>query len=181
MTGFEPATSWSQTVAIGEIGLDYHRPEPDRETQKKWFKEQLGLAGEMKLPVIIHSRDAAADTLEILKDWDRYKVRGVIHCFSYTWEMAKKYLSMDYYFGIGGVLTFENAKKLKEAALHIPMEKILLETDCPYLAPEPFRGKRNQSEYIYYVADKLAELKNLSREEVLEITDKNARIFYGIA
>lgn len=173
--------SKEKIVAIGEIGLDYHKPEPDREIQKKWFKEQLGLAGEMKLPVIIHSRDAAADTLEILKNWDRHKVRGVIHCFSYTWEMAKKYLSLDYYFGIGGVLTFENAKKLKEAVRHIPMEKILLETDCPYLAPEPFRGKRNQSEYIYYVADRLAELKDLSREEVLEITDKNARTFYGIA
>lgn len=168
-------------VAIGEIGLDYHWSEPDKETQKKWFREQLKLAGEMKLPVIIHSRDAAADTLEILKEWDSHKVRGVIHCFSYSWEIAKEYLSMDYYFGIGGVLTFHNAKKLKEAVLQIPMERILLETDCPYLAPEPYRGKRNQSEYIYYVADKLAELKNLSREKVLETTNKNAKIFYGIA
>lgn len=168
-------------VAIGEIGLDYHWPEPDREIQKKWFREQLKLAGELKLPVIIHSRDAAADTLKILKEWDSHKVRGVIHCFSYTWETAREYLAMDYYFGIGGVLTFKNAKKLKEAVCHIPMERILLETDCPYLAPEPYRGKRNQSEYINYVADELAEIKNLGREEVLEITNKNAKIFYGIA
>lgn len=167
-------------VAIGEIGLDYYWPEPDREVQKKWFKEQLRLAEETGLPVIIHSRDAAADTLEILKEWDAYKTKGVIHCFSYTWETAKEYLDMDYYFGIGGVLTFKNAKKLKEAVMHIPMEKILLETDCPYLAPEPYRGKRNQSEYIFYVAEQLAELKKISREEVLEITRNNAKKFYEI-
>lgn len=167
-------------VAVGEIGLDYYWDSPDRETQKRWFARQLELAREVKLPVIIHSRDAAKDTLDILKDWDAHKTKGVIHCFSYTWELAKEYLSMGYYFGIGGVLTFKNAKKLVEAVEHIPMEKILLETDCPYLAPEPFRGKRNRSDYIYYVADKLAELKNISREEVLRITGDNARDFYGI-
>lgn len=169
-----------KVVAIGEIGLDYYWPEPDREVQKRWFKKQLKLAEETGLPIIIHSRDAAADTLEILKEWDAHKTKGVIHCFSYTWEIAREYLDMDYYFGIGGVLTFKNAKKLKEAVMHIPMEKILLETDCPYLAPEPYRGKRNQSEYIFYVAKQLAEIKNLSREEVLEITNNNAKQFYGI-
>ncbi len=174
------AAGHKKVVAIGEIGLDYYWPEPDRETQKKWFVRQLKLAEETGLPVVIHSRDAAKDTLDILKDWDAHKTKGVIHCFSYTWELAKEYLSMGYYFGIGGVLTFKNAKKLVEAVEHIPMEKILLETDCPYLAPEPFRGKRNRSDYIYYVADKLAELKNISREEVLRITGDNARDFYGI-
>lgn len=169
-----------KVVAIGEIGLDYYWPEPDRGVQKRWFKKQLKLAEETGLPIIIHSRDAAADTLEILKEWDAHKTKGVIHCFSYTWEIAREYLDMDYYFGIGGVLTFKNAKKLKEAVMHIPMEKILLETDCPYLAPEPYRGKRNQSEYIFYVAKQLAEIKNLSREEVLEITNNNAKQFYGI-
>lgn len=167
-------------VAIGEIGLDYYWPEPDREVQKKWFKEQLRLAEETGLPVIIHSRDAAADTLDVLKEWDAHKTKGVIHCFSYTWEIAREYLNMDYYFGIGGVLTFKNAKKLKEAVMNIPMEKILLETDCPYLAPEPYRGKRNQSEYIFYVAEQLAELKKISREEVVEITRNNAKKFYDI-
>lgn len=167
-------------VAIGEIGLDYYWPEPDREVQKKWFKEQLKLAEETGLPVIIHSRDAAADTLEILKEWDVHKTKGVIHCFSYTWEIAREYLNMDYYFGIGGVLTFKNARRLKEAVMHIPMEKILLETDCPYLAPEPYRGKRNQSEYIFYVAEQLAEIKKISSEEVLEITRNNAKKFYEI-
>ncbi|MCM1127225.1 MAG: TatD family hydrolase [Lachnospiraceae bacterium] len=168
-------------VAIGEIGLDYHWQEPEREVQKRWFKEQLKLAEQTHLPVIIHSRDAAADTLEILKEWDSHKTKGVIHCFSYTWETAKEYLAMDYYFGIGGVLTFKNAKKLKEAVMQIPMERILLETDCPYLAPEPYRGKRNQSDYILYAAEKLAELKGLDREKVLEITNSNAKNFYGIA
>ena len=174
------AAGHKKVVAIGEIGLDYYWPEPDRETQKKWFVRQLKLAEETGLPVVIHSRDAAKDTLDILKTWDAHKTKGVIHCFSYTWELAKEYLSMGYYFGIGGVLTFKNAKKLVEAVEYIPMEKILLETDCPYLAPEPFRGKRNRSDYIYYVADKLAELKNISREEVLRITGDNARDFYGI-
>lgn len=176
----EKAAGHKKVVAIGEIGLDYYWPEPDRETQKKWFVRQLKLAEETGLPVVIHSRDAAKDTLDILKAWDAHKTKGVIHCFSYTWELAEEYLSMGYYFGIGGVLTFKNAKKLVEAVEHIPMEKILLETDCPYLAPEPFRGKRNRSDYIYYVADKLAELKNISREEVLRITGDNARDFYGI-
>jgi len=167
-------------VAIGEIGLDYYWPEPDHEIQKKWFKEQLKLAEELKMPVVIHSRDAAKDTLEILQNWNDKKTRGVIHCFSYTWEIAKEYLAMDYYFGIGGVLTFKNARKLVEAVEHIPMERILLETDCPYLAPEPYRGKRNQSDYIYYVADKLAEQKGLDREDVLRITGENAKTFYGM-
>lgn len=180
MEWIREAAGQEKIVAIGEIGLDYYWPEPGREIQKKWFKEQLKLAEETGLPVIIHSRDAAADTLEILKEWDAHKTKGVIHCFSYTWEIAREYLDMDYYFGIGGVLTFKNAKKLKEAVMHIPMEKILLETDCPYLAPEPYRGKRNQSEYIFYVAEQLAELRNLNREEVLEITGSNAKRFYGI-
>lgn len=174
------AAGHKKTVAIGEIGLDYYWPEPDKEIQKKWFKEQLKLAEDVNLPVVIHSRDAAKDTLDILKTWDSHKTKGVIHCFSYTWEMVKEYLSMDYYFGIGGVLTFKNAKKLAEAVKYIPIERILLETDCPYLAPEPYRGKRNQSDYIYYVADKLAELKDLSREEVLTVTGENAKEFYGI-
>lgn len=169
-----------KVVAIGEIGLDYYWQEPDRETQKKWFREQLKLAEDSGLPVVIHSRDAAKDTLDILKAWNEHKTKGVIHCFSYTWELAEEYLSMGYYFGIGGVLTFKNGKKLVEAVNHMPIDRILLETDCPYLAPEPYRGKRNQSDYIYYVADKLAELKGLSREEVLEITGRNAKEFYGI-
>lgn len=165
-------------VAIGEIGLDYHWQEPDKEIQQKWFEEQLYLASEVKLPVVVHSREAAKDTLDILKGWQNSKTRGVIHCFSYGKEMAREYLNMDYYFGIGGVLTFKNAKKLAEAAAYIPMERILLETDCPYLAPEPYRGKRNQSDYIDFVAAELSRIKKMSKEEVLIQTMRNAKDFY---
>ena len=167
-----------KVVAIGEIGLDYHWPDPDKAIQKKWFEEQLQLASETGLPIIVHSRDAAQDTLEILKEWQKEKMKGVIHCFSYTKEIAREYLNMDYYFGIGGVLTFKNAKKLIEAVEYIPMSRILLETDCPYLAPEPYRGKRNQSTYIDLVAERLAEVKKISKEEVLTITMRNAKEFY---
>lgn len=138
------------------------------------------LASKVELPVIIHSRDAAEDTLRILKEWDKDKTGGVIHCFSYTKEIAREYLSMGYYFGIGGVLTFKNARKLAEAVEIIPMDKILLETDCPYLAPEPYRGKRNQSVYIDLVAEKLAELKGIDKKEVLRITSENAKAFYHL-
>lgn len=170
-----------KVVAIGEIGLDYYWPEPDKTVQKKWFERQLALAGETGLPIIVHSRDAAKDTLEMLKAWQVQKTGGVIHCFSYTKEIAREYLNMDYYYGIGGVLTFKNAKKLVEAVEYIPMNRILLETDCPYLAPEPYRGKRNQSSYIHYVAQKLAEIKNISKEEVLAQTMRNAKEFYRIS
>lgn len=165
-------------VAIGEIGLDYHYEEPNREVQKKWFIRQLQIAQEMSMPVIIHSREAAADTMEILKKYG--KTRGVIHCYSYAREQAEEYCSMGYCFGIGGVLTFKNAKKLVEAVKIIPLDRILLETDCPYLAPEPFRGKRNQSAYIDHVAQKLAELKGISKEQAIEATARNAMEFYGI-
>ena len=180
MLWLKKASVQKDIVAIGEIGLDYYWPEPDREIQKKWFIRQFALSSEVKLPVIIHSRDAAEDTLEILKEWDKDKTGGVIHCFSYSKEIAREYLSMGYYFGIGGVLTFKNARKLVEAVEIIPMEKILLETDCPYLAPEPYRGKRNQSGYIDFVAEKLAKLKGITKEEVLRITSDNAKNFYHL-
>ena len=169
-----------KVAAIGEIGLDYYWPEPDRAVQRKWFERQLLLAREVNLPVIVHSRDAAGDTLDILKGWEKDKTRGVIHCFSYTKETAREYLNMDYYFGIGGVLTFKNARKLLEAAEYIPLNRILLETDCPYLAPEPYRGKRNQSPYIDFVAERLAQIKKITKEEVLEKTLQNGLEFYGI-
>lgn len=167
-----------KVVAIGEIGLDYHWQEPDKEIQKKWFEEQLYLASEEKLPVVVHSRDAARDTLEILRSWQNSKTGGVIHCFSYGKEIAREYLDMDYYFGIGGVLTFKNARKLIEAVEYIPMERILLETDCPYLAPEPYRGKRNRSDYIDLVAEALSRIKKISKDEVLAQTTENAKKFY---
>lgn len=167
-------------VAVGEIGLDYHWPEPDRALQKYWFEKQLELAARVNLPLIIHSREAAKDTLDIMKAHHTQDSRGVIHCFSYTKEIAQEYIAMGYYIGIGGVITFSNAKKLKEAAAAIPIEKILLETDCPYLAPVPNRGKRNSSLNLPYIAQEIAQIKGINREEVVSITYENAqRLFFG--
>ncbi|MCM1386651.1 MAG: TatD family hydrolase [Bacillus sp. (in: Bacteria)] len=167
-------------VAVGEIGLDYHWKEPEEAVQKKWFERQLALAEEVKLPVIIHSREAAKDTLDIMKGMQAENIGGVIHCFSYTKEIAAEYLRMGYYFGIGGVVTFENAKKLKEAVSYIPLEKILLETDSPYLAPAPNRGKRNSSLNIPYIAKEIATIKGVSYEKVLAMTHENASSLFGL-
>ena len=169
-----------KVVSVGEIGLDYHYSEPESSIQKKWFERQLELAREVKLPVIIHSREAAKDTLDMMKALRAGDMGGVIHCYSYTKEMAREYLNMDYYFGIGGVITFANAKKLKEAVEYIPMDKILLETDSPYLAPEPNRGKRNSSLNLPYIAETIAALKGISYEEVLAITHENAEKLFHI-
>lgn len=165
-------------VAVGEIGLDYYWPEPDREVQKKWFVRQLELARQLQLPVVIHSRDAAKDTVEIMKAQHAEEIGGVVHCFSYTKETAAVFLDMGFYIGIGGVVTFKNAKKLKEAVAHIPLERIVLETDSPYLAPEPNRGKRNTSLYIPYIIEEIAKIKQVSSELVEEVTWKNAEKLY---
>lgn len=167
-------------VAVGETGLDYYWDKENHELQKKWFIRQLRLAKELELPVIVHSREAAADTMEILKQEYNAQTRVVIHCYSYFVEMAREYLKMGYYLGIGGVLTFKNAKKLKEVVCEAPLERLLLETDCPYLAPVPHRGERNDSRYLSYVAEALASLKGCSVEEVIRVTEENARSFYGI-
>jgi TatD DNase family protein len=174
---------WSRDdkcVAIGEIGLDYHWPDPAPELQKKWFKAQLDIAREVELPVVIHSRDAAADTLDILKSERVGEIGGVVHCFSYSREVAKQCVDMGLYIGIGGVLTFKNGRKMVEVVEQTPMDRILLETDCPYLAPEPFRGKRNNSTYLPYVVSKMAEIKGISEEEVIRITEENAKRMYKL-
>ncbi|MBR1702037.1 MAG: TatD family hydrolase [Lachnospiraceae bacterium] len=165
-------------VAVGEIGLDYYWDEPDREIQKKWFLRQLDLAREIRLPVVIHSRDAAKDTVDLMTAAKAEEIGGVIHCYSYTKETARSFLNMGFYFGIGGVLTFKNAKKLKEAVEYIPMDRIVLETDCPYLAPVPFRGKRNCSLYIPYVVRELAQIKGISEEEVRKQAWTNSHDLY---
>lgn len=167
-------------VAVGEIGLDYYWKEPDPEIQKEWFVRQLELARELFLPVIIHSRDAAKDTVDIMTTQRAGEIGGVIHCYSYTKETAKIFLDMGFYFGIGGVITFKNSKKLKEAVAYIPMDRIVIETDCPYLAPEPNRGKRNSSLNLPYVVETLALLKGISEEEVRGITWENACKLYHI-
>ncbi|MGI5999730.1 MAG: TatD family hydrolase [Candidatus Merdisoma sp.] len=167
-----------RTVAVGEIGLDYYWDKENHETQKYWFQRQLELAKELELPIIVHSRDACADTLEEIKKAHTPELRGVIHCFSYAPEIAREYLDMGYYIGVGGVVTFKNAKKLKEVVKMLPPERILLETDCPYLAPVPYRGKRNSSLNLPYVAAAVAELKGMETEEVIRITNENARKLY---
>lgn len=169
-----------KVAALGEIGLDYHYDEPEPCIQKQWFERQLELAREVSLPVIIHSRDAAKDTLDIMKSLHAEEMGGVIHCYSYTKELAKEYLDMDYYFGIGGVVTFSNAKKLKETVEYIPLNRILLETDSPYLAPAPNRGKRNSSLNLPYIAKAIADIKKISYEETLEATCENAKRLFRI-
>lgn len=169
-----------KVVAIGEIGLDYYYPEPAREVQLKWFKRQLQLAIEVNKPVIIHSRDACADTINILKEVNAQQIGGVIHCYSYTKESVKAFYDMNFYFGIGGVLTFKNAKKLVEAVEVIPIDRIVLETDCPYLAPVPNRGKRNDSGNLQYVVEKLSEIKGMTYQEIIDITNENARQLYRL-
>lgn len=166
-------------VAIGEIGLDYHYDGPGPEIQKEAFIYQLNLAKENDLPVIIHARDATQDTLDIMKKYGPPK-KGVIHCFSSSKEIAAEYVKMGYYIGVGGVVTFKNSKTLKEVVESVPIENILLETDCPYLAPTPFRGQRNSSLYLPYVVEEIARLKNLSCEEVIDITEKNAKKLFNI-
>ena len=168
-----------KVVAIGEIGLDYYWDNESHDVQKQWFVRQLELARELDLPVIIHSRDAAEDTLKIMKEYAQ-GLRGVIHCFSYSKELAEEYVKMGFHIGIGGVVTFKNGKKLKEVAEVVPLEKILLETDCPYLAPEPYRGKRNSSLYIPHIAQAIADIKGITYEEVVAQTETNAKTLFGI-
>lgn len=167
-------------VAIGEIGLDYHYENVNKPVQQKWFARQMDLAREVRLPIVVHSRDAAKDTLDIMKSEKAEEIGGVVHCYSYSVETAREYLNMGFYFGIGGVLTFKNAKKLREVVDYVPLDKIVLETDSPYLTPEPFRSKRNCSSYLTHVAEKIAELKNVSVDEVYEKTWNNALALYRI-
>lgn len=172
--------SLNKIVAVGEIGLDYYYPDPVRDIQIEWFEKQLELAGEVKMPVIIHSREAAKDTYDIMKAHHADKLGGIVHCFSYSKEMAKNFIDMGFYIGIGGVLTFKNARKLIEVVEYIPMDTIVLETDCPYLAPVPVRGTRNYSANIRYVVEKISDIKGISVEDVIDITSKNACRVYNI-
>lgn len=169
-----------KVVAIGEIGLDYHWDEPDPQLQKHWFVRQMQAARELGLPIVVHSRDAAQDTLDLMKAEQAQQIGGVIHCFSYGKEMAREYLNMGFYLGIGGVVTFTNAKKLKEVVTYMPMDRLVLETDCPYLSPVPNRGKRNSSLNLPYVADAVASLKGITPTEVIQISRENAYRLYRI-
>lgn len=169
-------SKYEKVVAIGEIGLDYYYDFSPREKQRYWFERQLELAAELDLPVSIHSRDAAQETFDIIKNSNVRK--GVIHAYSGSAEMAKDYIDMGFYLGIGGVLTFKNAKKLVDVVRFAPMERILLETDSPYLSPVPVRGTVNNSQNLRYIADKIGEIKQISAEKVCEITSQNAKVIF---
>lgn len=167
-------------VAIGEIGLDFHWPEPEPEIQRKWFVRQISLAREAALPIVVHSRDAAEPTMQLIKETKAYELGGVIHCFSYSPEVALEYVKMGFYIGVGGVVTFKNGKKLRKTVENIPLSYIVLETDCPYLAPEPNRGGRNDSSQLDSVVREIAKLKGVSTQEVVRTTTENARRMYNI-
>ena len=172
-----------KAVAIGEIGLDYywHKEKEEHRIQQEMFRAQLEIAREEKMSFMVHSREAAEDTLNIVKEYMKGGMYGgIIHCFSYGKEMAREYLNMGLHLGIGGVVTFKNAKKLKEVVAYAPLSQLVLETDSPYLAPEPNRGKRNSSLNLPYVAQAIAQLKGVSAEEVIEVTEQNARKLFGL-
>jgi len=180
MNWLEQVSRRPKVVAIGEIGLDYYWDEPEREIQKHWFVRQLDLARKVNLPIVVHSRDAAKDTLDIVRAEKAADMGGVIHCFSYGVEMAREYLNLGFYLGIGGVVTFNNGKKLKEVVEYMPLDRIVLETDCPYLSPVPFRGKRNSSLNLPYVVKAISQLKGVSEEEVIAVTNANAKKMYRL-
>ena len=164
--------------AIGEIGLDYHYEDIPREIQQKAFRMQMELARELNLPVIVHERDAHEDGMKIVEEFP--EITGVFHCYSGSYEMAKWLIHRGWYIGFTGVLTFKNARKAIETAASLPLDRIVLETDCPYMAPEPFRGKRNDPGYLFRMAEKLAEIKNISAEEIKAITTENGKRLYRI-
>lgn len=164
-------------VAIGEIGLDYHWMDSPKEVQREFFEAQIELAKKLDIPVIVHDRDAHGDTLDILKST---KPKGVVHCFSGSREMAREIIRLGMYIGLNGVVTFPNARKSLEVVKEIPIERLVLETDCPYLAPTPVRGKRNDSSNIPYIAEKISEVLGMDAQEILDITNKNAKKLYNL-
>lgn len=169
----------TKNVAIGEIGLDYHWDVP-KSVQKEAFEAQIALARELKLPLIIHDREAHRDTLDMLSACKAAEVGGVMHAYSGSAEMVREVLDLNFYVAFGGVLTFKNARKTVEAAEKVPLDRLLIETDCPYMTPTPFRGKRNHPKYVRFVAEKLAEVKGVSAEEIAEITYQNGKKLFHI-
>ena len=172
--------SHPKVVALGEMGLDYYWDKSPKEIQKEVFRKQIKLAKEVKLPIIIHNRDATADIVEILKEENAGEVGGIMHCYSGSVETALECIDMNFYISLGGPVTFKNAKKPKEVAESIPLDRLLVETDCPYLTPHPYRGKRNEPAYVKLVAEEIAGLKGVTFEEIAEATTKNAKKLFGI-
>ncbi|RKD28849.1 TatD family hydrolase [Thermohalobacter berrensis] len=169
-----------KVVAIGEAGLDYHYDNSPRDIQRKWFREQIRLAKELDLPIIVHSRDAHKDTFDIIKEENTDNLRGVLHCYSGSAELAREYIKMGFYISLAGPVTFKNAKTPKQVAKEISLDYLLIETDSPYLTPHPHRGKRNEPLYVRYVAGMIAELKEISFEKVAKKTSENAKKLFNI-
>ncbi|MBT2259666.1 TatD family hydrolase [Priestia megaterium] len=169
-----------KVVALGEMGLDYHWDKSPKEVQKDVFRRQIRLARKVNLPIIIHNRDATEDVVTILKEEHVEEVGGIMHCFTGSIEVANQCMDMNMYISFGGPVTFKNAKKPKEVATELPLDKLLIETDCPYLTPHPFRGTRNEPGYVSYVAEQIAELKGITYEELADITTANAKKLFGI-
>jgi TatD DNase family protein len=167
-----------KVVAVGEIGLDYYWDTPDRNLQKIWFARQMEMAEEIDKPLVVHSRDAANDSFNLLKEAKVREKRAIIHCFGYGVEQARQYLNMGFYLGIGGVITFANGRKLKEVVEYAPLEQLVLETDSPYLSPVPYRGKRNSSLNLPYIAKEIAKIKKIDYDTVVRVTNENAKEFY---
>lgn len=173
-------SSHNKVVALGEMGLDYHWDKSPKEIQKEVFRKQIQLAKEVGLPIIIHNREATADIVDILKEEDAEEVGGIMHCYSGSVETAKECIDMNFYISLGGPVTFKNAKKPKEVAEAVPLDRLLIETDCPYLAPHPYRGKRNEPAFVKLVAEQIADLKGISLEEIANATTENAKKLFGI-
>ena len=176
----EELSSHPKVVAIGETGLDYHWDKSPKDIQQEVFRKQISLAKKVKLPIVIHNREATQDIVDILQEEDAKEVGGIMHCYSGSPETARVCLDMNFLISLGGPVTFKNAKKPKEVAEEVPLEKLLIETDCPYLAPHPYRGKRNEPSYVKLVAEQIAELKGVTFEEVAEVTTRNAKKIFGI-
>jgi TatD DNase family protein len=176
----ESLAAHPKVVAIGEMGLDYYWDKSPKDIQMEVFRRQIRLAKKVKLPIIIHNREATADIVSILQEEGAAEVGGIMHCFSGSVETAKVCLDMNFYISLGGPVTFKNAKKPKEVAAEIPLDRLLIETDCPYLAPHPYRGKRNEPAYVKLVAEQIADIKQVSFEEVSRITSENAKKIFGI-
>ncbi len=170
----ESLCSHPKVVAIGEIGLDYYWDTSPKELQQQIFREQIRLARRMNLPIVIHNREAHGDVVRILKEENAAEVGGIMHCFSGSWEIAKQCLDMNFYISFGGPITFKNAVRPKEVLAKVPLDRLLIETDCPYLTPHPYRGKRNEPAYVRYVAEAAAEIKGIEMEEIARITTENA-------
>ena len=176
----EELSNHPKVVAIGEMGLDYHWDKSPKDVQMEVFRKQIRLSKKVGLPIIIHNREATADIVNILKEEEASRVGGIMHCFSGSAETALDCINMNFYISLGGPVTFKNAKKPKEVAAAVPLDRLLIETDCPYLAPHPYRGKRNEPSYVKLVAEQIAEIKQLTIEEVSQATTENAKKLFGI-